>query len=344
MHEYYRLHPLQEEEEETELTRSVEQQIAMEERLYATYRRGRNGLSAGWTFEAKTTLSPMYFTHCTPDNLDYATGTSLQIFSVKIAGIKGDLKWPLYVYGVVAARDRVDFKCNILFHRTRENAQQVTQDDPFLRLTGPARAILPELDLEVELRVKGRTESRDRALINQAYPYTHCCARLYTIGFHNCHYRIELSLEQLENSVQATILSVRVVKGDPCTFKYGGRVACSSPPHEVVIMDSQGSVLEVTDPPSMQVVLLDSHYCNGGEMPMDTDELRQSNVFYPETFEETFKVVIQAYSQSGDVAAQGHVKLAPKLCNISQAVCDLGDSKVEITVAWSVHVASMMFL
>uniref|UniRef100_A0A453JNX0 Uncharacterized protein n=2 Tax=Aegilops tauschii TaxID=37682 RepID=A0A453JNX0_AEGTS len=73
-------------------------------------------------------------------------------------------------------------------------------------------------------------------------------------------------------------------------------------------------------------------------------ELRQSNVFYPETFEETFKVVIQAYSQSGDVAAQGHVKLAPKLCNISQAVCDLGDSKVEITIAWSVHVASNMFL
>ncbi|KAF7070437.1 hypothetical protein CFC21_075959 [Triticum aestivum] len=329
----------------------------MEERLYATYRNSssRNG-SSGWTFKAETTLSPMYFTHCTPDDLYHATGTSLQIFSVKIAGIKGDLKWPLYVYGVVAARDRVDFNRNILFHRTRKNAQQVTQDDPFLRLTGPAQAILPELELEVELRVKGRTESRDRALINQAYPYTHCCAGLYTIGFHNCRCRIELSLEQLENSVQATILSVRVVKGAPCTFKYGGRVACSSPPHEVVIMDSQGSVLEVTDPPSTQVVLLDSRHCDGGEMPMDTDgyldltrrvvsvELRQSNVFYPETFEETFKVVIQAYSQSGDVAAQGHVKLAPKLCNISQAVCDLGDSKVEITIAWSVHVASNMFL
>ncbi|KAF7063454.1 hypothetical protein CFC21_069972 [Triticum aestivum] len=305
---------------------------------------------------AAATLSPMYFTHCTPDDLDHATGASLRIFSVKTAGIKGDSKWPLYVYGVVAARDRVDFNRNILFHRTRKNAQQVTEDDPFLRLSGPARAILPELEFEVELRVKGRTKSRDRALINQAYPYTHCCARLYTIGFHNCRCRIELSLEQLKNSVQATILSVRILKGGPCTFKYGGRVACSSPPHEVVIMDGQGSVLEVTDPPSTQVVLLDSRDRNGGEMPMDTDgyldltrhvvsvELRQSNVYYPETLEDTFKVVIQAYSQSGDVAAQGHVKLTPKLCNISQVVCDLGDSKVEITIAWSAHVASKMFL
>ena len=158
------------------------------------------------------------------------------------------------------------------------------------------------------------------------------------------------------NSVQATIMGVRIVKGGPWTFKYGGRVASSSPPHEVWVIDSQGTLLEVTDPPSIQVVLLDSRYCDSGEMPMGTDgyldltrrvvsvELRESHVYYPKKFEETFKVVIQAYSQSGDVAAQGHVKLAPKLCNISQAVCDLGDSKVEITVAWSAHVESNIFL
>lgn len=57
---------------------------------------------------AEATLSPMYFTRCTPgvciqDDLTATTGTSLQIFSFKIAKIKGDLKWPLYVYGMVAA-------------------------------------------------------------------------------------------------------------------------------------------------------------------------------------------------------------------------------------------------
>ncbi|XBI41050.1 hypothetical protein VPH35_125551 [Triticum aestivum] len=302
MYEYDMLHPQQ--EEETELTSSAKDEIALEERIYAAYCSGRNDSSAGCTFEAKTTLSPMYFTRCTPgvciqDDLTATTGTSLQIFFFKIVEIKGDLK------------DEVDFNCNILFNQTRNNAQEVTEDVyPFLRLIGPARAILPELEFEVELRVKGRT-------------------------------KIELSLEQLTNSVQATIMGVRIVKGGPWTFKYGGRVASSSPPHEVWVIDSQGTLLEVTDPPSIQVVLLDSRYCDSGEMPMGTDE---SHVYYPKKFEETFKVVIQAYSESGDVAAQGHVKLTPKLRNISQAVCDLCDSKVEITVAWSAHVESNIFL
>lgn len=99
---------------------------------------------------AAATLSPMYFTHNTPgieieDDLVATTGASLQIFSFKIAEIKGDLEWPLHVYGVVAARDEVDYNRNLLFNRTRNHAQLVTQDDPFLRLTGPSRAILPEL-------------------------------------------------------------------------------------------------------------------------------------------------------------------------------------------------------
>ncbi|XBI41051.1 hypothetical protein VPH35_125552 [Triticum aestivum] len=288
MYEYDMLHPQQ--EEETELTRSTKDEIALEERIYAAYCSGRIDSSAGCTFEAKTTLSPMYFTRCTPgvciqDNLTAMTGTMSSL-----------CVW----HG--CCRDEVDFNRNILFNRTRNNAQEVTEDVyPFLRLIGPARAILPELEFEVELRVKGRT-------------------------------KIELSLEQLMNSVQATIMGVRIVKGGPWTFKYGGRVASSSPPHEVWVIDSQGTVLEVTDPPSIQVVLLDSRYCD------------KSHGYYPQKFEETFKVVIQAYSESGDVAAQGHVKLTPKLCNISQAVCDLGDSKVEITVAWLAHVESNIFL
>lgn len=82
---------------------------------------------------AAATLSPMYFTHNTPgieieDDLVATTGASLQIFSFKIAEIKGDLEWPLHVYGVVAARDEVDYNRNLLFNRTRNHAQLVTQD------------------------------------------------------------------------------------------------------------------------------------------------------------------------------------------------------------------------
>lgn len=302
----------------------------------------------------------MYFTHCTPgkemeDELAATTGASLQVFSFKIAEIKAGLQWPLYVYGVVAARDKVDYNRNLLFNRTRDNAQLVTLDDPFLRLIGPARGILPDPDFEVELRVKGRTKYRDRALINDRHPYigSFHYDGLYTVPFWNCLCRCELSTELLGKSVQATILGVRIVKG---TFRYGGRVAFSSPSHQVAIVDSQGAIQEVIDPLSTMVVLLDSRYCHGGEMPMSSDdyldltrrvvsvELRESHFLYPEKLEETFKVVIQVYSKCGDIAAQGHVKLTPKLSNISQTVCYLGDSVVEIIVAWSVHVEEKVFL
>ena len=50
------------------------------------------------------------------------------------------------------------------------------------------------------------------------------------------------------------------------------------------------------------------------------------------------KVMIQAYSQSGDVAAEGHVLVVPKKCNTSQHELDLAGFKVVFTVAWSLLV------
>jgi hypothetical protein len=75
------------------------------------------------------TVSPMLFTHCTPGfvPLGAARVRSLQIYSIKFAKIK-HLKWPLGVYGVVAARDYVDYKRNILFYRTRDCYQTLTKN------------------------------------------------------------------------------------------------------------------------------------------------------------------------------------------------------------------------
>uniref|UniRef100_A0A453DJ68 DUF6598 domain-containing protein n=1 Tax=Aegilops tauschii subsp. strangulata TaxID=200361 RepID=A0A453DJ68_AEGTS len=78
----------------------------------------------------------MHFTHYTPRQIPHhlATyGTTLQILSFKIANIDLDLKWPLLewplqVYGVVAARDNVDRRRNILFLRGRGNFQEITQE------------------------------------------------------------------------------------------------------------------------------------------------------------------------------------------------------------------------
>jgi hypothetical protein len=47
---------------------------------------------------------------------------TMQIFSIKITELVG-FNWPLEVYGVVAARDAVDYRRNHLFLRSRDNCQ-----------------------------------------------------------------------------------------------------------------------------------------------------------------------------------------------------------------------------
>lgn len=58
----------------------------------------------------------------------------LQIFSVKVVEVMGDLQWPLDVYGVVAVRDSLDRKRNILFCRERDDCQTLLQACSFLPL------------------------------------------------------------------------------------------------------------------------------------------------------------------------------------------------------------------
>uniref|UniRef100_A0A453DKE3 DUF6598 domain-containing protein n=1 Tax=Aegilops tauschii subsp. strangulata TaxID=200361 RepID=A0A453DKE3_AEGTS len=78
------------------------------------------------------------------------------------------LKWPLSVYGVVAARDTVDCNRNLLFSRSRIRGQLLSGHDSYLRLTGPSRAILvgDYVDFEVELKVRdGDDEHNDTQLM-----------------------------------------------------------------------------------------------------------------------------------------------------------------------------------
>ena len=77
-------------------------------------------------------LSPMHYTHITPGQRPLAAliDSTLQIYSLKLAEIEdgSGLKWPLEVYGVVAARDSVDHNRNILFSRRSSNCQILTQE------------------------------------------------------------------------------------------------------------------------------------------------------------------------------------------------------------------------
>ena len=193
--------------------------------------------------------------------------------------------------------------------------------DPFLHLIGPSRAILftDHVKFEVQLRVKGTTMSQDRALIRAFYyDYKWYYPGVFTTCFENCFCKIELCHESIESTVQATVLSVRVKNG-PWPFRYGGEVACFAP----------------SSPSSMNVVLLASR---GIPMLNDSDGyLNLSRNVVSVELEGSLTVSVHAYSESGEIAAQGQVCFIPRTSNITQDTYFFGDPKVEmeITVAWS---------
>jgi hypothetical protein len=52
----------------------------------------------------------------------------------------------------------------------------------------------------------------------------------------------------------------------------------------------------------------------------------------------SLKVVVQAYSPSGDIAAEGYVSFTPETCSVSRERFYVGEAQVEINIAWSVLV------
>ncbi|WVZ86016.1 hypothetical protein U9M48_032863 [Paspalum notatum var. saurae] len=53
---------------------------------------------------------------------------SLQVIYVKVGAISGGLRWPLEVFVMVALRDSLDHKRNIIFERKRDNCQILTDE------------------------------------------------------------------------------------------------------------------------------------------------------------------------------------------------------------------------
>ncbi|CAM0943672.1 unnamed protein product [Alopecurus aequalis] len=289
------------------------------------------------SFKDITVLTSMQFTHLTSGLVPvgspgYNTG-KLQIFSIKLTDIAGSLQLPLSVYGVVAARDIVDRNRNILFYCTRSEAQEVKQNDPFLHLSGPSRAIMNRddtVDIEIKLRVKGAVKSQDKLLMT--------CVRdhsgLSTMCLKNDLCTLELCLQRVRQTVQATILDVQVVKGKgscPRNFKYGGLVACTPLSGEFVFSD--GGLTRKKNPSSNKIVLLES---KDGPMPEGVlGYLHLWRKVLSVEFEGGLDVFVQAYSESGGIAAESCVHFMPKQSNICQKKCAIGDSQVFITVAWS---------
>jgi hypothetical protein len=190
--------------------------------------------------------------------------------------------------------------------------------DPFLRLTGPSRAILAaeEVTFEVELKIKYGAEYQNTATLSSNYRCWSVHDNNPKIGRGCC--TTQISLERFGRAIQATIVGVHVIEGG-WPFKDGGRVSCfmsSSKHREVVLVDS----------------------C-GGETPVGSDNyFHLSRNVVTVQLDETLRVVVQGNSESDGQAQEGHVVFPVKNCQISEGECSVGRSKVKVVVAWSLLV------
>ncbi|KAM0919512.1 hypothetical protein ACQ4PT_008138 [Festuca glaucescens] len=80
------------------------------------------------SFEDTTLIPSMLYTDNPAPCNSASPRSTLQIFSVKVVGIKESMHWPLDVYGIVAARDCLDHNRNIIFSHARDNCQTITKE------------------------------------------------------------------------------------------------------------------------------------------------------------------------------------------------------------------------
>jgi hypothetical protein len=200
--------------------------------------------------------------------------------------------------------------------------------DPFLRLIGPSRAVVytDMVTFEIQLKVKGSTESQDKALITEARNYEEAFGDAF-VCFKNCLCTIEVHVQVVKKTTQATILGVHVARCGPYPFEYGARVTCCSLPGKEVFPTCE------TYLSSGEIVMVDSK--DGATLKGFDGYLHLSRNVISVDSQGRLDVEIQAYSKSGEIVAQEHVSFPPKFSKISQGECHVCGVLVVITVAWS---------
>ncbi|KAG0538359.1 hypothetical protein BDA96_03G229200 [Sorghum bicolor] len=205
--------------------------------------------------------------------------------------------------------------------------------DPYFVLEGPTRAVMfsdvlsDPLIIEVDLKVKGATESEDGYLSFLVSPLT-CSgmlSRVFKCAYTTKHSRLEFSLGHIVSSVEATIF-VRVIDG---SWPHGL--------HGLFTVSTTGFSDRNTTKYSAvvgheRIALLDS---GGQEVPIAGDgKIKLSrNVISTENCGE---VIFQVKALEGDIkVVEKDTIFHPLEASKSISELDMGFCKMEVTVFWS---------
>ncbi|KAF7050260.1 hypothetical protein CFC21_058649 [Triticum aestivum] len=269
-------------------------------------------------YETTTSMPPMRFTD---DECDLAAPLqTLQVFSVKVAGVKKGVSWPLSLYGKIAARDTVDRNRNIIFDCERDNCEILYEDAPYLPLTGPSRAIVLSVHhsyIEVELKTKRDSGDEEFSYLSDAYieivPFN---SFVMQRDFTSRLSTLQLTVAHIIHSVEATI-SVKVNHGE-WPYGHGGLFTASTASiddMEVVLLGFEvDEVLPVKD---------DGHV-----------ELSRCVVSVESKGKLEVSVEANPASDEEDVV-RDDIYFTPKRSGRSHQVFKVGSCEMEVTVAWS---------
>ncbi|CAN6235282.1 unnamed protein product [Urochloa humidicola] len=274
----------------------------------------RDYLTGDSRFEDNTSIPCKRYTVDPAPNGGFKRNT-LQVFSVKVTELTGGLKWPLNVFGLVALRDSLDHNRNVIFKRERVNCQTLTNENPYLPLTGPVRGVVFSCPVvfEVLLYVRGTTESDDKELSLLAVDLVKSTHPLNSVLIKNSYTSrlstLDFEIGHIVYSVEATI-SVRVISGTrPDCFR-ARFAAVTYLDEEFVLLDSQDE-----------------------DVPISGDEINLSRCVV--SVESSKQLRISVKAQQGSRVFWGGMDFTPQEMGTSIQTLDIGFCKMEVTVAWS---------
>ncbi|CAL5084268.1 unnamed protein product [Urochloa decumbens] len=297
-------------------------------------------------FEANTEICSMRFTD-EPAPPGTNPCDTLQIFSAKVTGLEGGLTWPLDVFGMVAIRDTIDQRRNIVFDRKRDNCQTLTEKDPCLVLTGPTRAVVlrDPVTIEVKLLVKGTVESEDKILSFLAVEPLICStfySQLLNRAYSGKLSTLEFTLGHIVSSVEATIF-LQIIDGSwPDGFS-GRFVARTTSIDEdaVLLLHSGDKIVPCTDDGNVKLSRCVASVEVDEKLQVSVKAnsgMKKDDVFMPEEADEDYSDMEEGGVHApivADTSVEKEVVFTPKEAGRSDDTLDIGFCKIKVTVAWS---------